>query len=235
MINTNLLSEIRKKVQEFWNGEVKKDYFIQIAQGKEIGHRIADPVDDKTTGWLAINYRTVYERDKDGNKRPRSMGDIWLEDNGIYHPVNVKSSVSATNGQPNLVSLKKLLDSFLLQQIDSYYLLIIKFEIKKTIGCSVYFVDLLDHLDYVTFDSGPGQIMLKSNNFFEAMRENIQPVKRTIQYKVKKLMALLEDGERRLVENRKRDLKIFRERFKEYVLNDRHIVTPESQKPLNLQ
>ncbi|MDI6733587.1 MAG: hypothetical protein QME51_06745 [Planctomycetota bacterium] len=235
MINISLLNEIREKAQEFWQSEVKKDSFIQIAQGKEIGHRIADPVDDKTTGWLAINYRACYERDKDGNKHPRSMGDIWLEDKGIYHPVNVKSSVSDTNGQPNLVSLKKLMDSLLLQQIDSYYLLIIKFEIEKTIKCRVYFVDLLDHLDYVTWDSGPGQIMLKANDFFGAMIKGISPVKRTIRQKVEKLMKLLEDGERRLLENRKRGLKIFRKRFNEYILENTHIVTSESQKPLNLR
>jgi hypothetical protein len=122
MINISLLNKIREKVQKFWNEEVKKEWFITMAQGKEIGHRIADPVDDKTTGWLAVNYTTRYQRDKRGEKLPRSMGDIWLENNGIYHPINVKTGVSSTNGQPNVVSLKKLLESLFLRQIDSYYL-----------------------------------------------------------------------------------------------------------------
>lgn len=93
------------------------------------------------------------------------MGDIWLESGGIYHPINVKTGVSS-NGQPNMVSLKKLLDALLDQQIDSYYLLMVKLEIQQPITCLIHFIDMLDYLDYVTFDSGPGQIMLKSRLFF---------------------------------------------------------------------
>lgn len=64
--------------------------------------------------------------------------------------------------------MKKLLDALLMHQIDSYYLLMVKLEIQQQTTCVVHFVDMLDYLDHVTFDSGPGQIMLKARSFFTA-------------------------------------------------------------------
>ncbi|MBM4421837.1 MAG: hypothetical protein FJ030_00430 [Chloroflexi bacterium] len=235
MIDNHIVKQIQREVQSFWDKEVRKDYFAQLAQGKEIGHRIADLVDDKTTGWLAVNYITKYQRDRRGSILPRSMGDIWLEHSNIYHPINVKTGVSATNGQPNMVSLKKLLTALLLQQIDSYYLLVVKIEIQKPIRCAVHFVDMLDHLDYVTFDSGPGQIMLKARAFFSARATGVIPEKRSVKQKVEKLLDLLEDGERRLAENRKRVLLNYRKRAQDYSLLAQHLVTAKTQEALNLR
>lgn len=235
MINDQIIQEITRKTQAFWNKEVRKDSFSQIARGKEIGHRIADLVDDKTTGLLAINYTTRYQRDRRGNKLPRSMGDIWLESGDIYHPINVKTGVSATNGQPNMVSLKKLLDALLDQQIDSYYLLMVKLDLQPPITCLVHFIDMLDYLDYVTFDSGPGQIMLKSRLFFPFLATQKHPSRQTMKQKVEQLVALLEDGERRLIENRKRDLGGYRTKAQVYTSLEQHLVTPLSQESLNLR
>lgn len=234
MLELKIIDQIRREVQKFWDGEVTKDYFITAAQGKEIGHRIADLVDDKSTGLLATKYLTKYQRDRRGEKLPRSMGDIWLEHKGIYHPVNVKTGVSAANGQPNMVSLKKLLDALLQRQIDSYYLLIVKFEIQKSIKCTVSFLDMLDHLEYVTFDSGPGQIMLKANAFYAARAAQTSTRQRPIKEKIDDLLELLEDGERRLAANRKAALIKYRSMAKQYATSAGHFVTPETQQSLHL-
>jgi len=45
MLAPQTLQEIQQGVQAFWDGEVRKNYFIQTGQGKEIGHRIADLVE----------------------------------------------------------------------------------------------------------------------------------------------------------------------------------------------
>ena len=235
MISSPTEERICRETQEFWDAEVTKPHLISIAQGKEIGHRIADFVDDKTTALLALNYMTRYQRDRHGNKLPRSMGDIWLEHGGIYHPINVKTGVSSSNGQPNMVSLKKVLDALLLRQIDSYYLLMVKLEVQQPIRCVVHFVDMLDYLDYVTFDSGPGQIMLKARAFFAARSIGVVPPTRTIAEKVNRLVELLEDGERRLAENRKRALDKYRSRADEYTVARQYIVTSETQASLNLR
>lgn len=233
MLGTPTLKKIEDVVQRYWKSEVKSRRFIDTAKGKEVGHRIADLVDDKTTALLTMKFATRYQRDKRGHKVPRSMGDIWLKDGDIFHPINVKTGISGKNGQPNMVSLKKVLAALLLKQIDSYYLLMVKMNIAKSITSKVFLIDMLDYLDYVHFDSGPGQIMLKSKLFFDFMETGKTPPKTTIGEKVMKLLSLLEDGERRLMVNRRRALTKYRKKIKSYSLS-KHVVTPDTQKSLLL-
>lgn len=235
MIDKLTADKIRKKTQAFWSKEVKSSVFRKIAQGKEIGHRIADFVDDQTTALLTRSFTTKYQYNKNGGVATRSMGDVWLKWDKIYHPINVKSGVVGVEGQPNMVSLAKLLNALICHQIDAYYLLMVKVEISDNTVASVYFVDMLDHLEYVTFDSGPGQIMLKAKAFFQNLNNGDAHVPRTVTEKVNDLMNLLEDGERRLASNRKKRLSSFRNRVKEYRNYRTHLVTPETQESLNLQ
>lgn len=235
MLSEKTIASITTDVLTYWTNEVKKPEIVGIAKGKEIGHKLADLVDEKTTALLTLNYLTMYQRNAHGEKRPRSMGDIWLHDGGIYHPVNVKTGVVGAEGQPNLVSLKKVLRSIMARQIDSYYLLIVKMQIAtEAIRPSVYFVDMLDWLDYVTFDSGPGQMMLKAGRFFaEYDGKKITPL--GIKDKVRRLMDLYEDGERRLRENRDRDLERYQQEFRAFMEGVVPAVTPETQRSLSLR
>lgn len=237
MLDSRLKTQIETRAREFWNKEIETPFFTKVAQGSEIGHRIADLVSDKTTGLLAVEFTATFQRNKKGNKVPRSMGDIWLSNSEIFHPINVKASVSENNGgQPNMVSLKKLLSALLEYRIDSYYLLFVKISrnTKQQLESDVHFVDMLDYLDFITFDSGPGQIMLKSNAFFQARERGFVPTNQPLSYKVNKLVELLEDGERRLARNRRKGLKLFRIASSHYDPNH-HIVTPEAQRKFNLQ
>jgi hypothetical protein len=235
MLTATTLSSIQIETTAYWRAEIRKPEIVGIAKGKEIGHKLADLVDEKTTALLTVKYLTKHQRDAQGRKRSRSMGDLWLNDNGIYHPVNVKTGIVGAEGQPNLVSLKKILSGIMARQIDSYYLLIVKMKIAaKEIDPTVYLVDMLDWLDYVTFDSGPGQMMLKAVKFFnefDPANTKLKPIKD----KVKRLMDLYEDGERRLKENRKRDLADYRRQFNAFMADRDFVVTPETQESLNLQ
>jgi hypothetical protein len=237
MIDDKLAKRILTKVTAFWAEEIRKPYFASRVTGKEAGHDIAGLIEEKTTAEAitASDFVTRHQCDARGRALKRSMADIWVESNGIFHPVNVKTGVSDTNGQPNVVSLKKLLRTLLSQRIDSYYLLIVKLKIAEPIESQVFFVDLLDYLDYVTFDSGPGQIMLKARLFFDAMNAGARPARRTVGQKVHKLMELLEDGERRLAVNRRRVLTELRKKVQDYEKLGRYEVTPESQAALNLR
>ena len=129
MLSDQILKSIKRETSTYWGDEVKKAEIIGIAKGKEIGHKLADLVDEKTTALLTVKYLTKRQRDAAGRARSRSMGDLWLHDNGIYHPVNVKVGIVGAEGQPNLVSLKKVLAAVMARQIDSYYLLIVKMQI----------------------------------------------------------------------------------------------------------
>ncbi len=231
MITPDYQERIRALTREYWDREVQTDQFRALFAGKEIGHRIADYVDERTTGMLEAAFSTVHERDAAGRVRARSMGDLWLRSGGIYNPVNVKAGEAGKNGQPNMVSLTKLLDALLRHRIDSYYLLIVKMRLisvpasadvpesdltPDAITANVYFVDMLDYLDYITFDAGPGQTMLRERQFYEAVDSGWQSPEHTIGNKVSRLIDLLEDGDRRLIENRAKKMERMREDFFQY-------------------
>lgn len=235
MLTPQMLHSILAEALAYWQEEVKKPEIIQIAKGKEIGHKLADLVDEKTSALLTVKYLTKHQCDRQGNRRSRSMGDLWLHDNGIYHPVNVKVGIVGAEGQPNLVSLKKVLTGIMNRQIDSYYLLIVKMDIRlNAIVPSVYLVDMLDWLDYVTFDSGPGQMMLKAVRFFVEYDSARQPTL-TIKDKVQRLMDLYEDGEARLRANRERDFSRFKQAYDIFMSAGYSSVTPETQTGLCLE
>ena len=165
------------------------------------------------------------------------MGDVWLLDEDIYHPINVKTGLVGSEGQPNLVSLKKVLSAITARQIDSYYLLMVKLAIQDdggNIGPSVVFTDMLDWLDYVTFDSGPGQMMLKAKVFFSAYDPAVVPQKK-MREKVEALFALYEDGERRLRINRDRDLKKYRSAVDRFLGSNDWDVTAATREGLSVR
>lgn len=235
MLSKQTIETVISETLTYWTNEVKKPEVYAIATGKEIGHKLADLVDEKTTALLTVNHLTAHQRGPRGDNRVRSMGDLWLYDHGIYHPVNVKTGIVGSEGQPNLVSLKKVLSAVMARQIDSYYLLMVKMRLTvEPILPAVYFVDMLDWLDYVTFDSGPGQLMLKANRFFSEYDPTVV-AKQDIREKVTRLMNLYEDGERRLRENRERDLDRFRRTFAEFQQESDFLVTPETQRSLRLE
>ena len=129
MIDAQTQDIIYNATNAFWKDHVSNEAFCEITQGKEIGHRIADFVDERTVARL-LSERTLtakFECNNKGRKMLRSMGDIWIKSNGIYNPINIKAGI-VTEGSPNIVSLTKLLTRLLKHQIDSYYLLIVKFK-----------------------------------------------------------------------------------------------------------
>lgn len=234
MLSKNKIEKINSEVEKYWEQETQKKYFIDVAKGKEIGHRLADLVDEKTTAVITINHLTKSQYDSKGEKRSRSMGDIWVEDSQIYHPVNVKTGIVGAETSPNMVSLKKLLDTIISRYIDSYYLLMVKFEIGDKISSSVYFIDMLDYIDFLSFDSGPGQIMLNAKKFIENYETYKKPNLR-IRQKVERLMILYKDGEYRLKQNRKRVFNMYKSKVDLFLKGDEIVVTPETQTALLLK
>ena len=237
MLTPKTINKIRAQTLRYWQRELRKPEIVNLARGKEIGHKLADLVDEKTTALLTCEHLVAHEHSRKGNVRVRGMGDLWLQENGIYHAVNVKTGVAGAETMPNLVSLKKILTAVMARQIDSYCLLIVKVSIddkKGVITPSVYFFDMLEWLDYVTFDAGPGQMMLQASKFY-AEYESASPARASIKQKLEKLMALYEDGHRRLMENRRRTLNEFRQKFKSFMAEDESFVTTEAQQALNLR
>jgi hypothetical protein len=92
-------------------------------------------------------------------------------------------------------------------------------------------VDMLDYLEFITFDSGPGQAMLREKQFYDAVDANEIPLPKSMAQKVQKCMELMEDGDRRLIINRRVKMHALRLDVEAYKKSDGHVV---SQKELDL-
>jgi len=209
-------NKIIKVTNGYWTEHVNDSTFAELVTGKEPGHRMADYVDDRTVSLLKVQFETRYEADARGRIKARSMGDVWIRSNGICNPVNVKAGEQAKKGQPNVVSMQKLLYYVFKRWIDSYYLLIVKFQLDDPIKHRAYLIDLLDWLDYVAYDAGPGQIMLREQDFYLAHEEERWPPSLSITAKAEKLFECFEDGIRNLFNNRKQRLARQRSLFKKF-------------------
>ncbi len=219
-LDKNLQDRIVNLTDQHWSKHVQDRGFAELIDGKEPGHRMADYVDDRTCSLLKVNLDTRYEGDTKGSPRKRSMGDIWISSQGIFNPINVKTGLQAQNGQPNVVSMQKLLDYLFNRWIDSYHLLIIKFAISDDITHKSYLIDLLDWTDYITYDAGPGQIMLKEKDFFDAFDSGHIPRMRPVKEKVESLFLLFENQLRALIVNRQDRIHRQRSMFQEFRRND---------------
>jgi len=234
-LNSVTENKLTSLVADFWAEHVKTDDFQSIFIGKEKGHKIADYVDEKTTELISKHFSISFETNKRGQKKARSMGDLWIWDNGIYNPVNIKAGEADKNGQPNLVSLNKIIKFLLESRIDSYHLIIIKLregelEKNRKIQPMIYVCDLLENLEYATFDAGPGQLMLKEKQFYSEFSEKSKVKSLTIEDKLQACIDKLEDGNRRLILNREKAISKIRQKYHNHIKLD---ITLQ-QKSLNL-
>ena len=215
-LDSTIQKEIVQLSNKHWAAHVKGAAFAELISGKEPGHRMADYVDDQTTSLLKVNMDTRYEADATGEPMKRSMGDVWVHSNGMFNPINVKSGLQGMSGQPNLVSMQKLLDYIFKAWIDSYYLLIIKFDIENTITHNAYLVDLLDWTEFIAYDAGPGQIMLRERDFYDAVESGHTPSDQSIATKVEHLFGRFEEGVQSLFANRQQRLARQRKLFENF-------------------
>ena len=202
MIDANT-PRLLEATRRFWSEHVKTNEFQVLASGKETGHRIADYVEEHTVALIDAEFPSGHQLKPDGQRMARGMGDVWIKSNGIFNPINIKSGELGKKGQPNMVSLKKLLRGILKRQVDSYYLLIVKFD-PAAEEADVNLVDLLDYLDFTHFDSGPGQIMLREGDFYSELDADYQPHLLPLKEKANLLLAKLEEGDERLYRNREK-------------------------------
>lgn len=225
MIEAKTQTEIVRLTLEMWQEKAQTDQvFRGLTKGKERGHRMADFVDERTTALLKTHFTTKYQTGSKG-VASRSMGDVWLHSNGLFNPINVKTGVVGANGQPNLVSLKKLLRVLLADRIDSYYLLFVKFDLSNEPAPKVFLVDLLEHLHFATYDDGPGQMMLREQDFFSEMESGrLSATGLTMLEKIVRLFDLLKDGNRRLILNRERTIKDFEQAIIDYRRRPKHVI-----------
>ena len=159
MIPINTLREVEKILFP----EINKCISEFNVSKKEKGHTLSATIEEKVSEVLISHgYPITFERDKNGKKKARANSDLLFDG----YKVNVKFGMSnnVKFGQPNITALGKLIKDFKDTECDAYYLL----KIKRTgEELSIVFVDILNHPQLLTFNSGPGQMMLREEAFYQ--------------------------------------------------------------------
>jgi hypothetical protein len=205
MITTADQTRLLTTLQRDWDSEVQSKRFREICAGKERGHRIADYAEERTVAFITRDGFPVAFEYANRLPRARSMGDIWFKSGSpsAYNPINVKAGIAGVGGQPNMVSLEKLSQAILNHVIDSYWLLLLRFTISDSgILAGIKLVNILDYLDFMHFDAGPGQIMLRSDRFYAYLEQGGTAQALSLAETAERLLALRRDGDKRLTLNR---------------------------------
>ena len=172
---------------------------------KEIGHSFAGPWEDKLVNYL-LNSSAHFTPAEDIEDAPiRGMADIVFKGNYI----NLKFGYNK-KGQPNVCAMSKLLEFLHDDTIDSYYLLVF-----DAYDSSIHFFDVYDYLDYVAFNYGPGQVMLKEVKFKKAYKFN-ETSGLTKRDKIKKLHEMTKVAEAKKKESIDKKQKVYDEIMNEY-------------------
>lgn len=174
MLSNELINEFETKIKEYWKQEILHNpEFLQMLRRKEAGHGLANYIESKTQEELINIAGNRYQIKNEINKR--SMGDFWIKEQNcnFFTPINIKTGIKT--GNPNIVTIDKIIRGIAERKIDSYYLFLIKFkkisERWQVNICKI--LNLFNILDYIVLDLGPLQLMLCENRLY-ANIENIQ-------------------------------------------------------------
>ena len=136
-----------------------------VYTGKEKGHSNASPMED------VIREILIDKLGGDETDRDRSLADVMLDGNLI----NVKFGSPKKNkdgfkyGQPNMCAMNRIIDLFYEKgKIDSYYIIKVNLNSNEN-RYSLHVFDMLDYIDFLTWNSGTGQIMLKESEFYKSI------------------------------------------------------------------
>jgi hypothetical protein len=137
---------------------------------KEPGHTYGEAVEELLVKKL-VNEDSQFLapiKKKGSGKQTRKMEDLLYIKSLITYLINIKLGYEKGGGQPNMVSFNRLVKNYHSNKIDSYYILIIDVvgKTKDNLVTKEYIFNLFDYLDYVNYNYGTGQIMLKEKQFF---------------------------------------------------------------------
>lgn len=220
MINKEKQREIetllsKELISYFGSDEVKNI----LSMSKESGHVLANPVDEKCFNVLKengfsvekpVNPKTGKEMDRAHEDLQMYIGDFvstcnYAVNDGLgYHRINSKFGEDK-DGQPNVCAMNRLLKGVHDGSIDSYYLLKVMLVDGKP---KVYFFDVFDCLEknLLTYNSGPGQVMLKEKQLKEYSSEDLRQSKLTLKEKFNLLVDLYEKGMKEHIALRQKQL-----------------------------
>lgn len=225
-----LITDIEKKLSEKWKTVLQSNAtFINILNGKEGGHSIASYVDETTIKFIKEEFPSLSIVKE---KKKRSIGDFWLNNGNCFIPFNIKTGNTNKGGSPNVVSLDKIYDFIYKHVINKYFLIIVLFQKNENWKLRILkIINILDYPEYLSYDYGPGQIMLKQDKFIKDIESgNIITKNILIKDTLKNLYKLANDNEKltKFVKNRQAKLQKYKEQYE--IFNDDQKLNQEKLK-----
>jgi hypothetical protein len=145
---------VKSGMEEYMN------YLKEVeSKSDELGHSHGPGVQKEVKKVLSKKYDIKEVVNKNGTKPKRPFADNILK--GFYN--NVKFTTTE-EGNPNLGSMNRMIKHVLKQSNSEYYVTIVKYLANKK-DCEVQFVNILQFIDCLTYDAGPGQIMITQKKF----------------------------------------------------------------------
>ena len=150
------------------------------AEEQEKGHKYGEKCEASVIELLKSNADEYGFSVKTG-KGSRGHYDFILIQDGHEYDVNIKFGHGDKYGQPNVCAMNRIIDNFICneEKLDTgYWLLKIKVYDDGTID--VHLVNLFDIVDYLHYDMGTGQIMLKEKDFYEYYNDETDDIQSVI-------------------------------------------------------
>jgi len=177
-MKTKLTFDQERKIEQYLTQKLSEEYFanfdIEIKKSDELGHSHGPGVQKMVGKLLSEHFDITYEKDKNGKPKKRSFSDNLIQG----HPNNVKFTI-INSGSPNLVSMNRMINHVFNSKNDTYYVTIVHYDIPTQV-LKVNFVNILQFVESLRYNSGPGQIMINQERFYseyEKYLKNEKPVK----------------------------------------------------------
>jgi hypothetical protein len=164
----NFTSELTQEINE---KQLLSSYIakISLSKNKEDGHSFAQSYVDYLVSEVLPKCETLkkYGFTVEDSIKEREHGDFYLVNNseGIKYIVssNGKLGMSEELGQPNMCSIERAM-----KYLNEKNLPYLVFKLRKFKGNFIFKVfDLFNYLDVVSYNDGPGQLMISESKFFK--------------------------------------------------------------------
>lgn len=202
-----------RQIESFLKEKLHDSYFVdfdsEIEKSDEIGHSHGPGVQKIVGKLLSDHLEVEYEKNKKGENKKRAFSDNII--NGFIN--NVKFTIKE-NGCPNLVSMNRMIKHVFDKKNDTYYVTMIYYNIINKL-IDVKFVNILQFIDCLIYNSGPGQMMIKQELFISEYNKyinNLRPIKNYSEI-TKDLAQLIVVERQKHITLRQKQLDIFKKNY----------------------
>lgn len=167
-MKNQLSFEEQRNVESFLEKRLSTGYFngfsFEAEKTDEVGHSHGPGVQREVSNLLSEIFDVTYST-KNGKKLTRALADCLLDGqiNSIKFGVCEK-------GQPNLGSMKRILDEVVNKGNNTLYVTWVNFNLTEN-KLKVWFVNILDFVDCLTWNAGTGQVMIDKSKMTKKYKE----------------------------------------------------------------